>query len=79
MNKIENYKIPWNETGQNTLEILMENMKKMDTELQWTNLQNVISMLRFVMSFLLLVQVLYSHMQIHAEHNDTMKTSDTVF
>ena len=23
--------------------------------------------------------LLYSHMQIHAEHNDTMKTSDTVF
>ena len=23
--------------------------------------------------------VLYTHMQIHAEHNDTMKMSDTVF
>ena len=23
--------------------------------------------------------VLHTHMQIHAEHNDTMKTSDTVF
>ena len=26
-----------------------------------------------------LVILLYTHMQIHAEHNDTMKTSNTVF
>ena len=25
------------------------------------------------------IVLLYTHMQIHAEHNDTMKTSDTVF
>ena len=32
MNIIEDYKIPKNVTDQNSLEILIENMKKMDTE-----------------------------------------------
>ena len=31
-NKIEDYKIPKHETDQNSLEILIENMNKMDTE-----------------------------------------------
>ena len=38
------------------LEILIENMKKMDTEQQQIKLQNMIFILKLVMSFLLLVQ-----------------------
>ena len=42
-------------TDQNTLEILKENMKKIDTEQQQTKPQNGISILKLVMSFLQLV------------------------
>ena len=48
-------KISEHVTDQNTLEILIEN-KKMDTEQQQTKPQNMISILKLVMSFLLLVQ-----------------------
>ena len=41
MNTIRNYKIPKLLIGQNTLEILIENMKKMDTEQQKTKPQNM--------------------------------------
>ena len=49
-------KIPKHVTDQNTLEILIENMKKMDTEQKHIKLQNMIFILKLVMSFLLLVQ-----------------------
>ena len=42
-------------TNQNTLEILIESMKKMDTEQQKTEPQNMIFILKLVISFLLLV------------------------
>ena len=53
MNTMEDHKIPKNATEQNTLEILMKNMKKMDTEKQQTKHQNVISITKLVMSFYL--------------------------
>lgn len=42
MNTLGDYKIPKHVTDQNTLEILMENTKKMDTEQQQAKPQNVI-------------------------------------
>ena len=56
INKIGNYKIPKHGTDQNSLEILIENMKKMDTEQQQTEPQNMTFILELVMLFLLLVQ-----------------------
>ena len=56
MNTIGNNKIPKHVTDQNTLEILIENMKKRDTEQQQTEPQNMIFILKLVMSFLLWVQ-----------------------
>ena len=56
INKIGDYKIPKHVTDQNSLEILIENMKKMDTEQQQTEPQNRIFILKLVMSCLLLVQ-----------------------
>ena len=56
MNTIGDYKIPKQVTNQNTLEILMEIMKKMDTEQQQIKPQNVISILKLVISFLQMVQ-----------------------
>ena len=50
------YKIPKSVTDQNSLEILIENMKKMDTEQQQTEPQNMIFILKLVISFLLLVK-----------------------
>ena len=55
MNTIGHYKIPKHVIGQNTLEILIENTKKMDTEQQQNKPQNMIFILKSVMSFLLLV------------------------
>ena len=55
MNSIGDYKIPKHITDQNTLEILIENMKKMDIEQQPTKPQNVISILKLEISFQLLV------------------------
>ena len=56
MNSIFDHTIPKYETDQNILEILIENMKKMDREQQQTKLQNRISLLKLVISFLRLVQ-----------------------
>ena len=56
MNSIGYYKIPHRVTDQNTLEILIETVKKMKTEQQQTEPQNMLFMLKLVMSFLLLVQ-----------------------
>ena len=56
INKIRDDKIPKHVTDQNSLEILIENMKKMDTEQQQTKPQNMIFILKLVMSFLLLMQ-----------------------
>ena len=56
INKIGDYKIPKNVIGQNSLEILIKNMKKMDTEQLQTEPQNIIFILKLVISFLLLVQ-----------------------
>lgn len=55
MHSIGDYKIPKHVIDQNTLEILIENMKKMDTEQQQTEPQNMIFILKLLMSFLLLV------------------------
>ena len=56
INKIGAYKIPNHETDQNSLEILIKNIKKMDTEQQQTEPENMIFILKLVMPFLLLVQ-----------------------
>ena len=56
MRTIGDYKIPKQLMDQNTLEILIENMKKIDTEQQQTKPQNMIPILKLVMSFLLLIQ-----------------------
>ena len=56
IDKIGDYKIPKHVTDQNSLEILIKMMKKMDTEQQQTEPQNMIFILKSVMSFLLLVQ-----------------------
>ena len=56
MNAIRDHNILKLVTDQNTLEILMKNLKKMDQEQQQTKPQNMISILKLVMSFLLLVQ-----------------------
>ena len=56
MNTIGDYKIPKHVTDQNILEILMEIMKKMNTEQQQTKVHNGISTLKLVMLFQLLVQ-----------------------
>ena len=50
MNKIEDYKIPKHVTDQNSLEILIEKTNKMDTEQQPTEPQNMIFILKLVMS-----------------------------
>ena len=55
MNTIGDYRIPKHVTDQNTLELLIENMKRMDTEQQQIEPQNIIFILSLVMSFLLLV------------------------
>ena len=49
-NKIGDYNIPKHVTDQNTLEIQIEYMKKMDAEQQQTKTPNVISILK--LSFL---------------------------
>ena len=56
IDKIGDYKIPKHVIDKNSLEILIENMKKMDTEQQQTEPQNMIFILKLLMSFLLLVQ-----------------------
>ena len=56
INTIGEYNILKHLTDQNILEILIENMKKMDTEQQQSKPQNVIFILELLMSFLLLVQ-----------------------
>ena len=56
MRTLGGYKIPKHVMDQNTLEILIENMKKIDTEQHQTKLQNMIPILKLVMSFLLLIQ-----------------------
>ena len=53
INKIGDNKIPKHVTDQNSLDILLENMKKMDTEHLQTEPQNIIFILKLVMSFLL--------------------------
>ena len=59
INAIRDNKIPKHVTDQNTLQILMENMKKMNTEQQ--KAQNVISILKLVISFVLFVQKSNKH------------------
>ena len=54
MNTIGNYNIPKHVTDQNSLEILIENMKKIDTEKQQTKPPKTDFYIK--MSFLLLVQ-----------------------
>ena len=56
MTTIGDYKIPKHVMDQNTMEILIENRKKIDTEQHQTKPQNMIPMLKLVMSFLLLIQ-----------------------
>ena len=56
INEIGDYKIPKPVTDQNSLEIQIENVKKMDTEQQQIEHQNMIFILKSVMSFLLLLQ-----------------------
>ena len=56
MRTIGDCKIPKHVTDQNTLEILIESMKKINTEQHQTKPQNMISILKLVMSFLLLIQ-----------------------
>ena len=46
MNTIGDYKIPKHITDQNTLELLIENTKKMDTEQQQIKPQNMIFILK---------------------------------
>ena len=53
---IGEYQIPKTVNDQNTLEILIENMKKIDLQEQQTKPQNMISVLKLILSFLLLVQ-----------------------
>ena len=55
INTIVDYRIPKHVTDQNTLELLIENIKGMDTEQQQIKPQNIIFILILVMSFLLLV------------------------
>ena len=56
INTVGGYKIPKYVTDQNTLEILMDNIKKMDTEQQQTKVQNMILIIELVISFLLSMQ-----------------------
>lgn len=56
IHSIGDYKISKHVTDQNTLEIPIENMKKMYTEQQQPEPQNMSFILKLVMSFLLLVQ-----------------------
>ena len=52
MNTIGEYKVLNHLTDQNILEILIENMKKMDTEQQKTKPQNMLFILELLISFL---------------------------
>ena len=56
MNTIRDHKIPEYVTDQNTLKMLIENMKTMDIEQRQNKPQNMICILKLVMSLLLLVQ-----------------------
>ena len=56
MKAIKEFKIPKHVTDQNTLEILIEKTKKMDTEQQQTKSQIMIFILKLVLLFLLLRQ-----------------------
>ena len=56
MRTIGGYKISKHVTCQNTLEILIENMEKINTEQHQTKPQNIILILKLVTSFLLLIQ-----------------------
>ena len=56
MRTIGDYKIPKHVMDQNSLEILIESMKKIDTEQHQTKPQNMIPILKLVLSFLLLIQ-----------------------
>ena len=56
MRTVGDYKIPKHVMDQNTLEILIENREKIDTEEHQTKPQNMILILKLVMSFLLLIQ-----------------------
>ena len=56
MRTIGDYKIPKFVMNKNTLEILIENMKKIDTEQHLTEPQNMIPTLKLVISFLPLMQ-----------------------
>ena len=49
MRTIGDYKIPKHVMNQNTLEILIENRKKIDTEQHQTKPQNMIPILKLVM------------------------------
>ena len=56
MNTIGENKFPKCITDQNTLKILIGNTTKMDTEQQQTKPQNMIFILKLVISFLLLMK-----------------------
>ena len=56
MRTIGDYKIPKHIMDQNTLETFIENMKKIDREQHQTKPQNMIPILKLVMSFLILIQ-----------------------
>ena len=56
MRTIGDYKIPKHVMDQNTLEILIENIKKIDIEQHQTKPQSMILILKLVQSFLLLIQ-----------------------
>ena len=57
MRIIGDYKIPKHVMDQNSLEILIENMKKIDSEQRQTKPRNMIPILKLVMPFLLLIEV----------------------
>ena len=50
MNTIRGYKIPKHVTDENTLEILIENTKKMNTEQQQIKPQNMIFIIKLLIS-----------------------------
>lgn len=56
INSIGEYTIPTRVTNVNTLEVLLENMKELDPEEAQAKPQNMISVLKLISSFLLLVQ-----------------------
>ena len=56
MRTIGDYKIPKHIMDQNSLEIRRENRKKIDTEQHQTKRQNMIPMIKLVMSFLKMIQ-----------------------